>query len=183
MGRAAEVIRDDIAANGLTEENKAFEGADSHIANRGFEYIVFEPAQIVPVYVVHLDWGQDNAEYFMNLPQDPSNWIPQQSKLHPKLNKTVMAPGDRERAKAAVRAKAAKYFPYGYGPASGGRFVVEEVGEIDDDEEEYGDYQAMRGQELAEEENKEKSFWEWDDEIPEGDKARDQYWQQRRRWD
>ncbi|KAJ3283532.1 hypothetical protein HK104_010334, partial [Borealophlyctis nickersoniae] len=33
--------------------------------------------------------------------------------------------------------------PFGYGSA-GGRFVVEEVGEVDDDEEEVGEYQVLR---------------------------------------
>jgi hypothetical protein len=35
-----------------------------------------------------------------------------------------------------------KWFPYGFGPATGTRFVIEEVGDISDDEEEYGEWQA-----------------------------------------
>jgi len=41
-------------------------------------------------------------------------------------------------------AKAQKYFPYGYGAASGSKFVVEEVGEVSEDEEDYGVYQKDR---------------------------------------
>lgn len=40
-------------------------------------------------------------------------------------------------------AKPLKYFPYGYGAATGTSFVIEGVGEVDDDEEEYGEYQRQ----------------------------------------
>ena len=39
---------------------------------------------------------------------------------------------------------AKKHFPLGYGPAIGDRFVVEEIGQVDDDEEEWGEYQLER---------------------------------------
>ena len=59
-------------------------------------------------------------------------------KTHPRLLPDEgLWPGDVQRQKAAVHARAAKYLPYGYGPATGGRFMVEEVGEVDEDEEEY----------------------------------------------
>jgi hypothetical protein len=57
----------------------------------------------------------------------------------------TMLPGHKQRAKEAAAARAAKWSPYGYGPAQDGRFVVEEVGEGSDDEEDYGDYQALLG--------------------------------------
>ena len=40
--------------------------------------------------------------------------------------------------------QAAKYLPYGYGPSSGKNrpFIVEDVADSSDDEEEYGDYQV-----------------------------------------
>ena len=40
--------------------------------------------------------------------------------------------------------RASKFFAYGFGPVSGNKIVIEEIGEIDDDEEEYGDYQENR---------------------------------------
>ena len=39
---------------------------------------------------------------------------------------------------------AKKHFPFGFGPAQGDKFVVEEIGEVDEDEEEWGEYQADR---------------------------------------
>jgi hypothetical protein len=56
----------------------------------------------------------------------------------------VRWPGDVQREKEATYARATKYFPYGFGPATGKKFVVLEVGEVDEDEEEYGDYQKYR---------------------------------------
>lgn len=37
-----------------------------------------------------------------------------------------------------------KWFPYGYGSASGTNFVIEEIGEISDDEEDYSEFQEVR---------------------------------------
>jgi hypothetical protein len=42
------------------------------------------------------------------------------------------------------KAAAAKYIPYGFGPAKRTAFVIEEIGETSDDEEVYGDYQGAR---------------------------------------
>lgn len=41
-------------------------------------------------------------------------------------------------------AKAKKYFPYGYGAAAGGKFEILEVGEVSEDEEDYGMYQKEK---------------------------------------
>ena len=60
------------------------------------------------------------------------------------MNPKVLAPGDKQRIKEALLAKAGKYFSYGYGPATGTKFIIEEVGEVDEDEEEYGEYQEER---------------------------------------
>lgn len=40
--------------------------------------------------------------------------------------------------------RASKYLGYGFGPKEGSAFVVEEIGEVDDDEEDYGEYQRDR---------------------------------------
>ena len=37
--------------------------------------------------------------------------------------------------------KARKYFPYGFGAATSSHFLVEDVGEVSEDEEEYDEYQ------------------------------------------
>ena len=165
MGRSVQVERGD----GLRTRSRPLSGADSHVANHGLEYIVFDSARIIPVLVVHIDWGEEHhAAYFANLPSDPAQFVPGTSlrasgrKTHPRLlSNDVLWPGDVQRHKAAVHARAAKYFPHGYGPATGGRFVVEEIGEVDEDEEDYGDFQASRADEAAELKSGDLTFWSW----------------------
>jgi hypothetical protein len=143
-------------------QDEPYWGADSHVGNNNLEYIVFRSEQIVPVYVVHLDWGDANADYFEDIPDDPGEWLHLQGrrKLHPRLERgTPQYAGDKQRAKEAVLAKAAKYFPYGFGPATGSRFVVEEVGEVSEDEEEYGEYQELRVKEKNHDVN--SDYWSW----------------------
>ena len=80
-------------------------------------------------------------------PGDPGHWSHRPSPRHSKLDDgEAQYAGDKQRAKAAVFAKAAKYFPYGYGPATGCKFEVLEVGEVSEDEEDYGEYQELRGE-------------------------------------
>ncbi|KAK9772904.1 hypothetical protein AB5N19_02794 [Seiridium cardinale] len=155
MGSAAQMFRED----NWREQSEPYQGSDSHVANRELEYIVFDPAQIIPVYVVHLDWGQGNTAHFLDLPEDPTEWVRTSSKARAAPAAEQQWPEDIRLAKQAAYARAAKYFPYGYGPATGGRFVVEEVGQIDEDDEEYGEYQAFRGEEVKDKSN--ADFWSW----------------------
>jgi hypothetical protein len=167
MGRPRLMFRDDD----WRLQNHPYEGADSHVGNEGMEYIVFEPCQILPVYVVHLDWGESNADHFYNLPRDPAQWAAErlkEKKKHPKLESEIQYAGDIKRAKKAALARASKYFPYGYGPATGARFTVEEVGEVSEDEEEYGEYQKHREQPNHES----ASFWTWVKEAEEEEEER-----------
>ncbi|OTB08082.1 hypothetical protein M426DRAFT_19233 [Hypoxylon sp. CI-4A] len=154
MGRTANIYRED----NWRDQTKPYPGADSHVGNRDLEYIVFDTAQILPVYVIHIDWGQDNAQHFQDLPRDPSNFIPTQ-RTHTKLSNNIRWPGDVQRERASAFARAAKWFPYGYGPSTGARFVVEEIGDVDEDEEEYGDYQEFRGEDIKDKTN--IDFWSW----------------------
>ena len=55
-------------------------------------------------------------------------------------------PGARKAKKEALKAAAAKWFPYGYGPSTGTNFVIEEIGYVSEDEEEFGDFQALRAE-------------------------------------
>ncbi|KAI9152232.1 hypothetical protein HJFPF1_09459 [Paramyrothecium foliicola] len=159
MGRSRVVSRDDE----WFFETKPMEGADSHVANQALEYVVFDKFQTIPVYVLHLDWGQDNAKYFNDLPEDPRQWA-RLSSTHRlnrrKLEQEVQTPGDKQRMKEAIFSKAAKYFPYGYGPATGNKFVVEEVGEVSEDEEDYGEYQSLRAEEGGDKKHS-TEFWTW----------------------
>ncbi|KAI6091326.1 ADP-ribosylation [Hypoxylon rubiginosum] len=155
MGRPVHMT----AADNWRGQSQPYPGADSHIANRDLEYVVFDTAQILPIYVIHIDWGQDNALHFQSLPADASRFVPSRTRRHPRLVENVRFPGEVQRQKAAALARAAKYFPYGFGPATGGRFVVEEIGEVDEDEEEYGEYQTLRGEEIKDKTN--LDFWSW----------------------
>lgn len=166
-------------------ESEPFPGAQSHVSVNQFEYVVFNRAQILPCYVIHLDWGKDNAIYFENIPLNPQTWINQQQKAtnaHKKLHPENLAPGDKQRAKEAIVSKAAKYFSYGYGPATGNSFVVEEVGEVDEDEEEYGMYQEDRIEKvdggLKGEES--RNIWDWGNQIKDESMTRDEYYEARR---
>ncbi|EWZ49789.1 uncharacterized protein FOBCDRAFT_123411 [Fusarium oxysporum Fo47] len=117
------------------------EGYDSHF-DGGFEYIVHDERAIIPCYVIHLDLGSEAAKQALkDVQTDPEEFHNlAKTKKRPEAKST--APGDIQREKEARKAAALKWFPYGFGPAMGTRFVIEEVGEISDDEEEYGDWQA-----------------------------------------
>ncbi|KFX97827.1 hypothetical protein V490_02604 [Pseudogymnoascus sp. VKM F-3557] len=169
MGRPAQMSRQDC----WWTRSEPYPGAHSHVGNNMLEYVVFNSAQILPCYVIHLDWGVENRDFFANIPEDKSRFVAQ-AKTHPKLLNVPMAPGDIQRAKEALVAKAAKYFPYGYGPATGTSFVVEEVGEVDEDEEDYGEYQRNR----IDETHEESDFWKWNDELAEP--GMDEYTRSRR---
>lgn len=123
-------------------------GYDSHFDGK-FEYIVHDEHTMLPCYVIHLDLGSEAAKNAIKATQtDPwafqSSWETKRSKAkhHPKLNTEELMPGDRKRQAEARKAAAMKWFPYGFGAASGTKFVIEEVGEVSDDEEEYGEWQA-----------------------------------------
>lgn len=82
MGRSAKVWRED----GLRTQTNSLAGADSHVANHGLEYIVFDSAQIIPVLVIHIDWSEEHhVANFANLPNDPSQFVSSGKKMHPKL--------------------------------------------------------------------------------------------------
>jgi hypothetical protein len=139
MGRALQVTRDDTRRT--TEI--ADKTAHSHVSPNGFEYIVFDAAQIIPCYVLHLDLGVQEARKAMRqAPADPSSF--KKSKTNSKWQPQELFPGELERIKQAKQAAAAKWFPFGYGPAKGTSFVIEEIAEHSDDEEDYGQYQAQR---------------------------------------
>lgn len=112
------------------------------------EYIVFDTAQIIPCYVLHLDYGSEEArQHFDAFQKNPWKEAKLQSRLdcHP-LAKVDDSPWAKQVKKEALKAAASQWFPYGYGPATGSNFVVEEIGEVSDDEEDYGEFQELRCQ-------------------------------------
>lgn len=156
--------------------NQPVLGAHSHADCNQLEYIVFNRAQILPCYVIHL-LDVSNTE----IPLIPTIWTnAQKLQSNKKLNPDILTPGDKQRAKEAIIGRAAKYFPYGYRPAVGTSFVVEEVGEVDEDEEDYGMYQEDRTDEVKDGLNGGGNFWGWDDEDNDEGKSRDEYFVARR---
>jgi hypothetical protein len=79
------------------------------------------------------------------VPKNPSVWVKAQplkrNKTHPKRRREILCPGDQVRLQAAKQAAGTKWFPFGYGPAKGTSFKIEEIGEVSDDEENRGSYQ------------------------------------------
>ena len=111
--------------------------------------------------MIHLDWEKSDEEYFKNLPQNPWTWVAQQKdRTHPKLITETLGPGDMQRLKEGKIAKAAKYLGYGFGPASGSKLVIEEIAEVSEDEETYGEYQRDRVDD-APGGAEGKGFWDW----------------------
>ncbi|KAF3082590.1 hypothetical protein TWF102_001151 [Orbilia oligospora] len=182
MGRPAKVTRED----NWREQSKPYPNADSHVANNEYEYIVFQPRQTIPVLVIHLDWGKEHYEEFVNIPTNPLDWISQMAaKRKERKNKQryeddeeskTLFPADIVRRKQALMARALKWFPYGYGPATGTRFVVEAVAEVSDDEEEYGEYQKDKIEGV---ETSSNYFWEMP-EIDGVDERFDEFFEERR---
>lgn len=107
----------------------------------------------MPCYVIHLDWGSEEAKLAVaNVPQNPNVWadirVRKCKKRHPKLDKRILYPGDKARLKAAKQAVAAKWFPFGYGPATGTSFVIEEIGQVSMDEGNYAEWREFTEEEL-----------------------------------
>ncbi|KAF3307930.1 hypothetical protein TWF173_002090 [Orbilia oligospora] len=183
MGRPAKVTRED----NWREQSKPYPNADSHVANNEYEYIVFQPRQTIPVLVIHLDWGKEHYEEFVNIPTNPLDWISQMAaKRKERKNKQryeddeenkSLFPADIVRRKQALMARALKWFPYGYGPATGTRFVVEAVAEVSDDEEEYGEYQKDKVEGV--ETTGSNYFWEMP-EVDGVDERFDEFFEERR---
>lgn len=122
--------------------------AHSHVSTDQLEYVVFDSAQIIPVYVLHLDYGAEMArKEFDRIAQDPQQyfWRRREAMKFDRVEvQEPTCPGDVQWKKQALKAAAAKWFPYGYGPAQGTSFVIEDIADVSDDEEEYGDLQELR---------------------------------------
>lgn len=151
MGRSAQTLRNDD----WREQSEPYPGADSHESNNRYEYIVFDSAQVLPCYVLHVDLKAEDAEEFLKAQLDNNNR--RDKPTHAKLCKEVLSPGDAQRLKQEKIARAAKFFAHGFGPVSGRNIVIEEIGEIDEDDEEYGEYQENR----LEGEKEETDIWNW----------------------
>jgi hypothetical protein len=145
MGRPLDATRQQ--AHGVTRPVN--EKAHSHVSMSGLEYIVFDSAQIIPCYVLHLDYGAEQAQRDHDkLMADPIGYFARRAKRKredPAWSEWYnSSPGAVQRKKEALKAAAAKWFPYGYGPAKGTSFVIEDMAGVSDDEEDFGDFQYQR---------------------------------------
>ena len=86
-------------------------------------------------------------EDYEELCKDPNAYFQRRSKSR---NENIsqlhddQSPGDVQRKKQALKAAATKWFPYGYGSSAGTSFVIEDMADNSDDEEEFGDFQYQR---------------------------------------
>lgn len=123
------------------------EGYDTHF-DGGLEYIIYNNCAIIPCYVIHLDMGSEEAKKDLlkaqSTPWMYHNELTSGNQLSRGEGEASMAPGNFKREKKSKKAAAMKWFPYGFGPATGTRFVIEDIGATLDDEEEYGNWQADR---------------------------------------
>ncbi|KAH6720659.1 hypothetical protein BKA61DRAFT_570312 [Leptodontidium sp. MPI-SDFR-AT-0119] len=88
----------------------------------------------VPAYCVR---------YFDGLPSRSHKKDYTQNERHRIRRRNSHVSPDRMDRKEAV---ASKWFPYGYGPATGTSFVIEEIGEVSDGEEDYWMFEEERQQ-------------------------------------
>ncbi|EHK19231.1 uncharacterized protein TRIVIDRAFT_225100 [Trichoderma virens Gv29-8] len=118
-------------------------GYDSHFDGR-YEYIIHEERAMLPCFVIHLDLGSEEALRSIRAAQlNPASiqvtpTTSRASRLHQEYDDS---PGDRKRKQLALKAAAMKWFPYGFGTATGTSFVIEDIGATSDDSETYGDWQ------------------------------------------
>lgn len=94
MGRAATLTSDE----NWRSHGQPYSNSGSHIANE-FEYTVFDASQILPCYVIHLDWGSKEARRVLEkVPNNPSVWVKAQArkrnKTHPNLGRDISYPND-----------------------------------------------------------------------------------------
>ena len=104
--------------------------------------------------MLHLERGAEEAKrMILDTPSMSkfSDWRKDKNDTRPRDTKLLL-PGDRVREKQRKQAAAAKWFPNGYGLTKGSRSVIEEIGDVDDDEENYGEFQGMVENGTSEEE-------------------------------
>ena len=151
MGRSIQVSHEEAYLTSKILKD----GAHSQISPNGLEYIIFDKTQIIPCYVLHVDYGSDDTRAYINdLLKEPRKIG--RSHAEPRLEADSFegadftCPGAIKARKEALKAAAKKWFPYGYGPSTGTNFIIEEIGNISDDEEDFGEFQAMRGEQQHE---------------------------------
>ena len=142
------------------------DGYDSHVSEDGSQIVVFSAAQILPCYVIHLmerrrrapdggvaDLCADKTAQIRREIEEMRNDL--QRDEHNTANGQV---GGRHHRKGAdlvaahktkmLTAMARKNLPFGFGPA-GSNFVVEEIADYSDDDEDDDEYVPMTHDDTA----------------------------------
>lgn len=109
---------------------KCTEGFDSHISEDGSQFVVFNEAQILPCYVLHL-MQRTNTQPGLDLGTTNTYEVEK------------MAHHATEKRKVILTQMAKKNLPFGFGPR-GANFVVEEIADYSDDDEDWGQFQELR---------------------------------------
>jgi hypothetical protein len=118
------------------------EGYDSHVSSNKLEYVVFNGAQLLPLYVLHL--APATKQHALELAIESNNGLNGIRLLPEVMAKLRSAMTEEEQqevdlyARQSMTEHARKYLPDGFGAASGNKFVVEDVAPLDDDEELWG---------------------------------------------
>ncbi|KIO23232.1 hypothetical protein M407DRAFT_214972 [Tulasnella calospora MUT 4182] len=124
LGKQYKISEDDLqglCSCFLPEESLSCDSA----ATPDKEHIIFDPVQLLPLYVLHLEDHSATSGGWKAEDDSSSNNV-----------------SDKARKKL-LTAQAKKHFPYGFG-AAGSKFVVEEIASPQDDEEEWGEHQTDR---------------------------------------
>jgi hypothetical protein len=140
------------------DQTEPYPKSDSHVNDSQLAYIAFNSAQVLPCYVLHVDWTGKSDEEIDFASEFLSRYStgPLGKRKKPNNEESFM-PGDKQRKKQELIAKGQKFFAYGFGPVDGKKLVIEDVAEIDDDEEDYGEYQAAR----MDTETQNANIWGW----------------------
>ncbi|KAF2267208.1 hypothetical protein CC78DRAFT_593728 [Lojkania enalia] len=156
MGRAALIDLQD--SQGVRDNIRPIAGADNHADESRLQYVVFDSAAILPCIALHLNLAKTSeAEIDTHIIQ-----LKRDSKQKKKKDGfAFFAPRDKQRLKEERIAKARKFFAYGFGPIGGRNIVIEDIAEVDDDEEDYGDYQVNRI--MAESHSAKPRYQEWEE--------------------
>jgi hypothetical protein len=127
------------------QNSEVEEGYDSHVSPSKMEYVIFNPAQLLPLFVLHL--GSASRK----------DMIPRQlDSFGGGYSVNGMPIEYSSLTKLSLTERARKYLPLGYGAATGTKFVVEAIAPVDDDEEFWGEFQ---GEYQREREKKFGSDW------------------------
>lgn len=116
------------------------DGYDSHVSPNKKEFVVFDGAQLLPLFVLHL--APSTYRSVQALRSLGTFTADAREQLLHNMRLTNRQKNDEMLyTREQLTAQARKFLPDGFGAASGTKFIVEAIAPVDDDEEMWGDYQ------------------------------------------